>query len=198
MRTINNKLNKINNKKFINSIKSSIIKILEKYKFLEETNARFSPEAIELAAKFSLIISKRLLQTVDTYITPEIIYKNAEKYLKGELKYHSLHQSRKVFLSNKPIKNKISKSTTQSTNQPTNQPTNQSTTQINFKVFRYLLPKNKSISNIGSTSLAYIIEYIITELLELSTIQANNIIFPEDIVSIITKDHELKSCITNM
>lgn len=188
MRTINNKLNKINNKKFINSIKSSIIKILEKYKFLGETNARFSPEAIELAAKFSLIISKRLLQTKDTYITPEIIYKNAEKYLKGELKYHSLHQSRKVFLSNKPIKNKIPKSTTQSTIQ--------STIQINFKVFRCLLPKNKSISNIASTSLAYILEYIITELLELSTIQANNIIFPEDIVSIITKDQELKYCLT--
>ena len=173
MRTTNNILKKSINKKFINSLIASVSKIIYKYEYIDNIKYRFSPDANEIVAKFLLIISKKLLRTENNYITTDIIYQNAEKYLKGELKYHSLNQSRKVFLSRKLNTN----------------------TTINFKIFRYLLPKNKSISNIASVSLAYILEYISTELLELASIQANNIVFAEDIVSTIVKDQELKFCI---
>ena len=179
MRTINKKLNQeIKNKKFIKSLSRSIVEIIKNYKFIEETSSQFSPEAIELVAKFSFILSKKLLTSLNNSnnITTETIYNNTEKYLKGELKHHALHQSRKVFITNKSISLRPRLN-------------------INFKIFNYLLPKNKTISNIAATSLSYVLEYIITEILEISTNQANNIIFPEDIVSTITKDNELRFCI---
>ena len=190
MRTINKKLNQeIKNKKFIKSLSKSIVEIIKNYKFIEETSSQFSPEAIELVAKFSFILSKKLLTSINNSnnITTETIYNNTEMYLKGELKHHALHQSRKVFITNKSIKSiKSSKSINMSSQPRLN---------INFKIFNYLLPKNKTISNIAATSLSYVLEYIITEILEISTNQANNIIFPEDIVSTITKDNELRFCI---
>ena len=63
MRTINKKLNQeIKNKKFIKSLSRSIVEIIKNYKFIEETSSQFSPEAIELVAKFSFILSKKLLK----------------------------------------------------------------------------------------------------------------------------------------